>query len=63
MPNARSTEVFIQSDFGVDDDGNIYPLGEAIFEDDVNGDLMPSVDGTEDPLFEINQNNEITTKL
>jgi hypothetical protein len=63
MPNARSTEVFVKTNFDIDEDGNIIPGGTPIFEEDVNGDLMPSISGTEDPIFEINEENEITTKV
>jgi hypothetical protein len=62
MSNARSTEVFIKTNFDVDDEGNIIPGDNPIFEEDSNGDLMPTIDGTEDPIFEIDDDNNITTQ-
>lgn len=63
MPNARTTEIFTKTNFDTDDEGNIVPAGTPIFEEDGVGDLMPSVSGTEDPIFEVDGDNNITTKL
>ena len=62
MPNSRSTEVFIKREFDIDEEGNIVPSDNPIFEEDSNGDLMPTIDGTEDPIFEIDDDNNITTQ-
>lgn len=50
--------------FEIDEYGNItFKEISPIFEDDINGDLMPTIEGRFDAFFEININNNITPQI
>jgi len=57
LPQEKLTE------FEYDDAGQVTPVGiDSIFVEDSDGDLMPSLDGTQDNIFEI-VGGEITPKV
>jgi len=50
--------------FEIDEYGNItFKETSPIFEDDPNGDLMPTISGRFDIFFEININDNITPQI
>lgn len=49
--------------FEYNNDLDISLTGYPIFELDGDGNLQPTIDGTEDNFFEINEDNEITPQI
>jgi len=61
--NIKRIETLTGNIFEIDDEGNVALVGNPIFEDDPNGDLMPTINGTQDIFFEIDGDNNITSQL
>ena len=49
--------------FELDVEGNVTFVKPPLFELDGNGDVMPTLTGTEDTYWEVDGDNNITPKL